>query len=286
MKLDWVAGNGETMALHNHVDVLVQLLEGTGEAPVTLQMSKAPFQDGQTLIDQVLEPREMTIQLLIKGNDRQELWDKRRKLTRLFNPKLGLGTLRWEQDNGTAYAIKAVCDGGIEYPEGAGQGDRLQTAMIHLLSPDPAWYRPTPEEWVLASFVGGMTLPLQFPVSFGQVGQSVPIHNKGDLATPVRLVFRGPLKNPVLENVTTGQEIRITEQLLAGEYLEIETAFGRKSVWKTDAEGQRFNAFHYVAPDSVFWQLVLGMNEISYSATEESGDAAVTLTFFHRYVGV
>ena len=125
-----------------------------------------------------------------------------------------------------------------------------------------------------------------FPLSFGTVGQTLDIENYGDLESPVFIRMIGPLKNPVLENVTTGQRISITREILEGESLEINTAFGKKSVTIIDSNNNRSNAFHYVSPDSEFWQIVPGLNTVSYAATEESSSSAVTISFYHRYAGV
>jgi hypothetical protein len=281
----WKAGNGESMSLGSG-PFLVQSIEGFGGSPVILQMNKAPFQDGQTPVDQVLEPRDMTLTMTILGSNQQDVYEKRRKLTRLFNSKLGKGILTWQRVDAN-YTIKAVPDASSPvFPSGDGVGNTFQKALLYLKAPDPAFYDPTQEHWTLASFVGGLSFPFSFPISFGTVGQTLTLENKGDLDSPVIITFQGPLKNPVLENKTTGKKISVTRELFAGETLEVNTAFGQKSVQIINADGTRSNAFHYVSPDSEFWNLIPGDNEVSYAATEESGDSAVNLFFYHRYAGV
>jgi hypothetical protein len=281
----WKAGNGESMSLGSR-PFLVQSIGGFGGSPVILQTMKAPFQDGQTLVDQLLDSRDISLTLTIFGADKQDVYEKRRKLSRLFNPKLGEGTLTWQREDAN-YSIKVVPDvSSPEFPGGDGVGTTYQKVLLYLKAPDPALFDPNEEHWTLASFVGGITFPFSFPVSFGTVGQTLTIENKGDINTPVFISFKGPLRNPVLENKTTGKKISITRELFAGETLEVNTAFGQKSVQIVNADGTRSNAFHYVSPDSEFWNLIPGDNEVSYAATEESGDSAVNLFFYHRYVGV
>lgn len=284
-KLKWIAGNKESISLGSF-PFIVQSKDGFGGPPVSLQLSKAPFQDGSTLIDQLLEPRDLTISMMIIANSNQSLQEHRRRLARLFNPKLGIGTLIWEI-NGLRYAIDAVSESNSpSFPAGEGAGRNYQQAIIYLKAPNPAWYDPNVNTLTLASYVGGLSFPFKFPIKLGTVGDYLSVDNIGDLNTPVFISFKGPLVNPVLENLTTGEKIIITQSLPAGERLEINTAFGKKTVIRVDANGNKHNAFHWVHPSSKLWQLIPGHNELTYNATEEAGDAAVTISYYHRFVGV
>lgn len=275
---------GESVLIDsNNPPLLLSKLEGVGGAPAIIQMEKAPYQDGSTYIDTVLEPRYLTIEGMIWSTHTAEVMERRRKLVRVLNPRLGPGTLRLEFDS-VVREIEAVAETSPVFPD---KGRKpMQQFIISLVCPDPAWRSDEEETWTLASFIGGFSLPFSFPLSFGTVGQTLDVENYGDLESPVFIRMIGPLKNPVLENVTTGQRISITREILEGESLEINTAFGKKSVTIIDSNNNRSNAFHYVSPDSEFWQMVPGLNTVSYAATEESSSSAVTISFYHRYAGV
>lgn len=261
----------------------VESIEGFDGAPVDLQMQKAPYQDGETLIDQVFEPRDLTINLTIFGESKKNVYENRRRLLKYLNPKLGIGTLTWYREDGE-FAIGSVRD-ELTFLN-TDIGFYWQKATLELRAPDPSFYNPSEVELVLASFTGGFELPFSFPIQFGTVGKELTINNEGDINAPIFVSMKGPLKTPVLENITTGEKITVTKDILSGETLEINTAFGQKSVTIVEADGTRSNAFHYVSPDSDLWQLIPGENLVTYAATEESGDAAVTLTFFHRYEAI
>jgi Phage tail protein len=261
----------------------IDSLTGVGEVDVELQSQKSPYQDGDTHIDTMLKPRYINLEGEIIEISAPEIKKWRRELIKLCNPKLGLGKITLEMD-GDIREIIGTLDGGVVFPE---RGENLyQKFMITWKCSDPTWYDPEIEKFTLASFVGGFSFPFSFPISFGEVGDFLEVENKGDVDTPVFVVFKGPLKNPVLENKTTGQKITVTQEIPAGESLEINTAFGKKSVVRVLADGTRISAFNWVDPKSKLWQLIPGINEISYSATDESGNAAATLSFYNRYVGV
>lgn len=282
MRLIWTASDGRSTELTSNYKIIS--IEGFGGTPAQLQMQKAPYQDGQTLIGQTLDTRSISIHIKIQEDTVEEAYKRRRSLNSIFNPKLGVGTLRWEPYKGLAYEIKATSDGGPDFPNT--QLLNIQDVIIYLRAPDPTWVNPKKEELVLASFVGGFQFPFEFPLELGMVGQSLVIDNKGDIESPVILVFNGPLKNPVITNNTTGKKISVVQQIADNEKLEINTAFGQKYVTIIRGDGTRENAFHYVSPDSEFWSLIPGLNRVSYSATDDSDDASVILSFYHRYVGV
>ncbi|MEY9096290.1 phage tail family protein [Paenibacillus sp. RC84] len=273
---------GDSILLGNSTPYMITKLEGTGAVQSNIQMLKSPFQDGATFIGTTLEHREITIEAAIVP--KEDVAERRRKLIQILNPKLGTGILRHENEAGTL-DIKAIADQSPVFPDRQQKGI-YQRFLINFVCPDPAWYDPKKERIKLASFVGGFNFPFRFPINFGRVGQFLKIQNKGDLDTPVFITFAGPLRNPVLENRTIGKKIIIKQDIPEGERLEINTAFGQKSVVRIQANGNRSNAFHWVSPESQFWQLIPGVNEISYASTEEAENAAVTLEFFHRYLGV
>jgi Phage tail protein len=263
--------------------LFIDSLNGVGEVEVDLQSQKSPYQDGDTHIDAVLKPRYINLEGEIIEISAPEIKKLRRELIKLCNPKLGLGKITLEMD-GDIREIIGTPDGGVVFPE---RGENIyQKFMITWKCSDPNWYDPKIEKRTLASFVGGFSFPFSFPLSFGEVGDFLEVENKGDVDTPVFVVFKGPLKNPVLENKTTGQKITVTQEIPAGESLEINTAFGKKSVIRVMENGTRVSAFNWVDPKSKLWQLIPGINEISYSATDEAGNAAATIYFYNRYVGV
>ncbi|MFN0222108.1 phage tail family protein [Paenibacillus sp. KR2-11] len=282
-RLIYTNGRGESVALA-HAPYFLTKLDGTGAVEAEIQMQVAPYQDGATFLDAKLSPRYLSIEgaLHWPGATPAAINERRQWLVRVLNPKLGLGLLRYEYEGGVK-EIRAIAESSPVFPDR--EGAPVQRFMIHLVCPDPAWLDPEFRTWKLASIVGGFSFPIRLPLSFGRVGQSARIENPGDLDAPVLIVFRGPLKTPVLENKTTSKRIKLDQVVPEGDYLEINTAFGQKSVTRVSG-GSRTNAFHWVAPDSEFWSLVPGDNEISYSATEESEAGAVTLEFRPQYLGV
>src|SRR5690554_2753288 len=97
---------------------VLQDWEGFGGVPVDLQTRQSPYQDGVTVMQELLEPRHLSLEIVILGDAKQEIYDRRRFIQSLFNPKLGLGRLEWHHPNGKIYALKVMADGTPQFPGG------------------------------------------------------------------------------------------------------------------------------------------------------------------------
>jgi hypothetical protein len=279
---------GQSVELKSSAPFLLQSIDGLGDVDADIQTQKAPFQDGSTYIDSVLQERPISMQIAILARDTATLIQQRQYLAAVFNPKLGPGTLRYE-NGGIVREIKAVPDGVPAFPSGKeNRGARFQKALINLLCPDPFWLT---EEKVdqLVVWEGGLEFPLELPTFFAQQSENKAkiLLNDGDVETPIFVTFHGPATAPIrIINVTTGEFIEVNQSLLVNERLEINTAFGQKRVTKVLADGSQINAFHYITLDSTFFQLRPGNNLIDYSTGADYERAAVKITWRNRYLAV
>jgi len=255
---------------------------GFGEVEVQHQRTRAPYQDGETYIDTLLNTRVMTIEFTILGVNRQEVFDRRRLVAEHFNPKLGIGTLKWIQE-GKEFWIECIPDTPI-FASGDGQSKNHQAVIIQFHAFNPYWYDPNQIQKVMVGFSGGWSYPWSYPISYGQIGTQLTINNVG-YETPVQIYFYGEVENPKIKNLTTNQEISIVKKIYDSEILIINTAFGEKSVTILSG-GEYINAFEYVDPDSEFWNLIPGENILNYTATSEGENAECRVLYYYRYSGV
>ena len=283
MLLTYVNANDESFAIQDNC-ILSKNWSGFSEIPIDHQLSKAPYQDGKTYIDTLFDPRILTIEFLIKGDDRQEVFDRRLTVTKQFNPKLGVGKIIWEQEDGTEYYIDCIPYTPI-FPSGKAQNKWYQVVIVQFLAPNPFWYNPTQWENTLVGFSGGFSFPFSFPISFGTVGTEKEIVNIGNVDTPVMIYLYGELEDPVISNATTDEEITVVETIADGDILIINTAFGEKAALLLSG-GVYTNAFEYIDPDSTFWKLEPGSNTIEYSVTSEGENAKCLIYYYHRFSGV
>lgn len=263
-------------------------VEGLGEVGAEIQSQKAPFQDGETFVGVTLEPRYLTIEFKIYGNNSEDTEKKRRFISSVFNPRLGVGQLEYIRGDETKL-INVSAESVPSFPDGdSNRGTTFQKTLLFLKAPNPYWQSVENVEQLVV-WEGGLTFPLRLPTKFASQSESKAkiLLNEGDADTPLRIEFNGPATAPIrIENQTTGEYIQVNQSLVAGERLEISTAFGQKRVEKVLEDGTRFNAFHYIKRGSTFFNLIPGNNLLDYSTGEDYERAAVAITWNNRYVGI
>lgn len=101
-------------------------------------------------------------------------------------------------------------------------------AAIELKATDPRKYAATQTVLTtgLATASGGMTFPATFPLSFGTVGAggTVSATNAGNFQTPLSFTIAGPVANPIVDNLTTGQSLLFLITLASTDTLVVNLA--------------------------------------------------------------
>ena len=264
-------------------DYMLQNLQITS-VPVLNQNEKSYQQDGTTFLGTLLEMRDISFNVVVFGNSIKEIYQKRRNLINVFNPKLGEGTLIYTNDF-TSKSITCVSDFVPNFASGQeNQTGYYQIGVISMTANNPFFTDNDDTTIKLEDFVGNFEFPFTFPVQFALRGDSAIIDNIGDVETPIFIEFRGPATNPQLTNETTEEFIKVNRTLLVDEKLLINTEFGNKSVIFEDSTGNQFNAYNDIDIDSTFFDLEIGENTISFIT--DAGSPEVFVTYRNRFVGV
>lgn len=268
---------GERIELAYSFPYFFQELSGTDGITAEIIRVQSIGQDGATITNVRLMNREITLTGVIKGSTKEEIAVRRSRLLRVFSPK-SKGKIIYEYGS-IKRQIECQIEVGPKFSKN--QTFKYQNFIIDILCPDPYWTELEPIVFSLASFEGGFSFPMGFPINFGQVGTKMIVNNSGDVETPVFLKLTGKLVTPVIKNITTGAEIKINKTIEVGEVLEIGTEYGNKYV---RINGQ--NAFHYVDENSEFFSLQVRENQLEYTAAESDANSNCVISFYPRYVGV
>jgi hypothetical protein len=285
-RITFTNARDQSVELKSSAPFLLQSIDGLGDVDADIQTQKAPFQDGSTYIDSVLQERTISLQIAILATNKPTLLQQRQFLASIFNPKLGPGTLRYENGE-TVREIEAVPDGVPAFPSGRdNRGPIFQKAMVNLLCPEPFWLDEVSTSEKMSYILGGLSFPLRLGTSFAQRGFKKILNNQGDVATPVTIEFYGPATNPVVWNRTTGEFIRVSRTLAETDKLVIMTDFGKKSVTIENADGSKTNVFNWIDLESTFWQLVPGENIIEFGSDSDSTKSRLVISYKNRYLSV
>jgi hypothetical protein len=286
-RLVYTNSRGQSLALTNKAPFIVSFLSLNQDTSAEIQRTKAPYQDGTTYIDTLMNERAISFEITILTSDELSLTEKRQLVTQVFNPKLGEGVLRYEFEGGTR-EIDVTVDGPPVFPSGRdNRGRNYQKAIINLLCPSPFWMDAVKTSKQMSFIMGGFGFPWRLgSTKFSERTYKRVFDNQGDVSTPVYIEFYGPAVNPVITNNTTGEFVRVNRTLEETDKLVIDTTFGQKKVEIVHADGSTTNAFNWIDLDSTFFQLVLGDNEIEYNSNNDSTKSRVVISFKNRFLGV
>jgi len=263
---------------------LANEINGLGDVDADVQTQKAPYQDGTTFLDSILTPRMINFKLIILGSNDNEISSRRSELARVFNPKLGEGVLKIVYGN-VVRVIDAVAEHVPIYQ--SGNDNRMssyQYGLIDLICPNPYWKSTTVTEE--PAFEPLFSFPFEGVFEIGMQRDQRIIINDGDAPAPLQVEFFGPALNPKIINNTTGEYIKINQQLFEGEKMMIDTSDGNKSVYIVDALGVSRNVFNWIDLDSTFFKLIVGENDIEYTADSDIQGAIVNISYSKLYTAV
>jgi hypothetical protein len=168
-------------------------------------------------------------------------------------------------------------------------------AVIALCAPDPVWYDPTQVAQVFALGGGGgaFAVPLAVPVAVGAstIDQTTMVPYAGSWRSEPIIRIVGPITNAVITNLSTDEKLDFTGTTIsAGDYYEIDTRFGYKTV--KDAAGANkisklttdsdLATFH-LAPDP---EVADGENSINVAGSSANAATAVTVYWYSRFIGI
>jgi len=259
---------------------------GLGVPQMTIQEKKAPYQDGSTHIDQLFEPREIVVDGSISTGVLIDIYRYRREMSAAFNPKLGPGTLIYENDNGSWLLEGVTPQGPIFANKNANEGSQKWQITFHCY--DPYWKNVNTKEYSLS---GEGTLSMT---------------NAGDVPCPIDLVIYGPITNPKVINNTTGEYIQLIKTFSATEIAIISTRFGAKTIsilagevpliqfdnYEIIVNGQALstraltNGMQYLNLLSTFFTLDVGANELELIDAGTNTGMSMTVSYRERFVGV
>ncbi|HNZ62769.1 MAG TPA: phage tail family protein [Bacillota bacterium] len=295
-KIRYINPRGEVVEVSPVVPPYIfESVSGIGAVDVTSNIQTPAGMDGALYYGLRLNDREVTLNLHVYGDERRSMYENRSKLIRILGSALNRsgekGKLFYENDYGRWWIPAVVRQGPRE------NGRRLRNyfpMQIVFYCPDPAWRTETATVNRLAYLSGGFKFPLNIPavnqltpgIRFGSRGYVATIVNDGDVQAPIHVEITGTATRPRIELVKTGEFLAVNRELAAGDRLTISTERGAKLATIVRATGTIENAVGAIDPQSTWFQLQPGPNELSYSSGDDTTTATVIIRTFSRFGGV
>lgn len=269
-----------TTELPTQVDRGVEGLEAPEQR---IDAYDTPGTDGQTIANVLHGGRFVTLEGRIRGNSESEYRTNRA----LFHQLVGVSrdsmgrivprVLRLTDNVGTHYQLSCVVR-ALKNPDEHPTHSRFQ---LQLVATDFRLYAQSEQSTTITLPIsGGVTFPYMFPVRFGaSTGGSAVITNRGTTSTPPVVRFYGPMVNPSISNLTTGQKVQLDMTLVAGDVITLDMA--RRTV----IQGETTNRMSVLESGSRFWQLRAADNYLSFQASEYDA-GYVTVTWRDAFTGI
>jgi len=263
-----------------------------GMAPSHRITQRGPFQEGDSDIDFRLDPRIISLPIVVPVSSIDDHFIYRNALLDIFKPGNDTARLEVNYENGLTVRyidVKILSSLTMD----TDSKDFNIRGVIQLRAEDPTWYDNNAYETPLTSPILGTPTPYPKPyeVPYGSagIGGITTVNNIGTwINYPVLTAF-GPLTNLTITD-GLNHVISFDTPIPAGTYIIINLKYGAKTV--VDQDGVNRFAWLDINSDLINWAIypspyvVDGYNTISVSATGTDAASSVTMNWTPRYIGV
>lgn len=267
-------------------------VEGLESPPVSLAVSTGPAVGGAIALSARNAPRALKVEALLDlgGLDEAQAAAAREAIDEALDDSRSMGVMevtragrkRWIG----ARPSKAPKFGAKTWNE------RWQRVRTEFICPRPC-FMDTELRKQTVQFYEAMTEFDETGIEFTEAGREISmilylgmrvatISNPGNVESPVKIRFTGPIVNPYLKNQTTGEMLRIPHVIREGDYIEMETTPGKREI-RLCVDGTMMNGMHYLDLASKFWQLRPGDNIVEVGDESPGEGSEASFEFYPHY---
>jgi hypothetical protein len=265
-----------------------------GMAPSHRITQRGPFQEGDSDIDFRLDPRIISLPIVVPTRSIDEHFTQRNLLLDIFKPGNDTARLQVTYDDTGVETVRFLDVKVLSsLTMDTDSKDFHIRGVIQLRAEDPTWYDNNFYETPLTSPILGTPTPYpkayEVPYGSAGIGGIFTVNNIGTWINYPVLTAVGPLTNLTITD-GLGHVISFNTTIPAGTYVSINLKYGAKTV--TDQDGVNRFAWLDINSDLINWAIYpspyvyAGYNTISVSATGTDSASSVTMNWNPRYIGV
>jgi hypothetical protein len=236
-----------------------------------------PLADYGVYVSTYYGQRAFALEGMIIATTIQEFVDKRDQLSAAFTPFNGEQPLVFEYDSRPTRQIKAVVS---DKPDFDPTPDSPFACAFHIPMMASFPFLTGASDTTISlslSVTGGGTVPATVPMSLSMnSGGSAFFTNTGSAPSYSTAHIPGPVVNPSLRNITTGQDMLFNLTLLAGQYLNIDFRAHRVSDDTGRSRGGQFRG--------KWWKVGTGVTEVRFVADSNDPSVSAQITLPITYL--
>lgn len=272
--------NAEKELTHND-SYKVTSITGLNPPGAAITTSTIAGFDGERYNSSRMEKRNVVITIVINDNVAETL----NEFNRLILPKRYLKT---------SYKTKeknVYIEGYVESFEYDHFSNKVK-CQISIICPSPYWIAQESEEKAMSPVVDLLEFPFSIPregIAFCEkIGAKTEyVENNGTIETGaiIEINVTKKVENPLIENATTGQQMKLNIELYEDDHIAINTERGKKSIM-LERNGTKSNILNSLTNASEWIQIMPGYNRFNYNADSGVDGMRLNIKYSTLYGGV
>ncbi len=290
----------EWMRLTNDVGDVLELRgtlhmtehDGLGLVRPRRHTRSGPQQHGQTLAAAYLESRVVTIRTYAQPSSEPGLQEQRDIEAFMLNNLNVPVHLDVIMPSGTVRRLDVLYLNGWTAPRAATDPYHVQADVVQLIADDPVLYETAlhTEAFVLVGAPLGLFVPMFIPLFIGpgSILETRNITYPGTWREYPVVTINGPATFARIENLTTGEFLEYVVLVNAGDFIEIDTRDGFKTVTNSVGTNQIENlnedsdlATFHIAPHA---EALSGVNQFRISALSATAATSIVIEYRIRWL--
>jgi len=222
--------------------------------------------------------RQIDLPITVLGNNRADVQNKLRRLSRLLQDTTGPTRLNANYTNGETLFLECHYVGGAEGQWGSNAGLIWNRWVLSFQCPQPFWESGTQETFEInTEGTGNGLLPqlTKLKLRSASVFGVIDVNNQGDVPAFPIWTFTGPLNN--IQVVSGTRSFSFSTDIADGEIITVDTESGTV----TDQNG--VNRYAYLGTAPKLFTVQPGESGITINAEPQSDAAEVELTYSPRF---
>lgn len=286
-----IASNGNTSVVLTDKPFSVNLINGFDKLKVVNVTSQGFDQDGASLLNSYVQPRDMEIKGQIIAATTSQMQALRDKLLNVFIPKKDITITHYYGGKNRVITARVEQTPDFDFTNVS----VIQEYTVSLTATEPYWRDENETLIQIANISGGFHFPLIIPVDegiiFGLKSASLiaDVFNRSSIKVGMRIIFQaaGHVKNPQLFDVKKRTFIRILCEIEAGDQVVIETGANKTvTLIKGGVAEDYMGHIDLAGGGNTFLELDPGDNLFRYSAEAGEDLLETKIYFFNKYPGV